>query len=27
MYIYIPNFDENKVTYVMTVADDDSENE
>ena len=25
MYIYIPNFDENKVTYVMTVADDDSE--
>lgn len=27
MYIYLPNFDENKVTYVMTVADDDSENE
>ena len=27
MYIYIPNFDENKVTFVMTVADDDSENE
>lgn len=27
MYIYIPNFDENKVTYVMTVADDDGENE
>ena len=27
MYIYIPNFDENKVTYVMTVADDNSENE
>jgi hypothetical protein len=27
MYIYIPNFDENKVTYVMTVADDDSEKE
>lgn len=27
MYIYIPNFDESKVTYVMTVADDDSENE
>jgi sigma-B regulation protein RsbU (phosphoserine phosphatase) len=27
MYIYIPNFDENKVTYVITVADDDSENE
>lgn len=27
MYIYIPNFDENKVTYVLTVADDDGENE
>lgn len=27
MYIYIPNDAENKVTYVMTVAEDDAENE
>lgn len=26
IYVYIPNFDEDTVTYVMTVADDDEEN-